>query len=102
MFNSDAFGQHKYTRSCLKTLETSFERKYNRASLILLKSFHQECALLKRDAELLSKIPPGQEPPSPLLYDPEVHRRHRQGHYKPLKSIPLPNTITFSHDPLPE
>lgn len=56
-------------------------------------------ALLKRDAELLSKLPTGQEPPPPLLYDPEVHRRHRQGGYKPLKLIPLPNTITFSHDP---
>jgi transposase len=52
-------------------------------------------ALLKRDAELLSKRPPGQEPPPPLLYDAEVHRRHRQGQYRPLKSIPLPNTIVL-------
>jgi Transposase IS116/IS110/IS902 family len=59
-------------------------------------------ALLKRDAELLSRLPPGQDPPPPLLYDPEVHRRHRQGHYKPLKSIPLPNTITYLRDPSPE
>jgi transposase len=50
-------------------------------------------ALLMRDAELLSKIPPGHLPPPPLLYDPEVHRRHRQGEYRPLKSTPLPNTI---------
>jgi transposase len=50
-------------------------------------------ALLKRDAELLSKVPPGQEPPPPLLYDPEVHRRHRQGQYRPLKSIPPPNMM---------
>ena len=28
-------------------------------------------ALLKRDAELLSKVLPGEEPPPPLLYDPE-------------------------------
>lgn len=59
-------------------------------------------ALLKRDAELLSTLPPGQEPPPPLLYDPEVHRRHRQGHYKPLKSLPLPNVITFSQGSSPE
>lgn len=52
-------------------------------------------ALLKRDAEVLSKVPPGQEPPPPLLYDPEVHRRHRQGQYRPLKSIPPPNMIVF-------
>jgi transposase len=57
-------------------------------------------ALLKRDAELLSKVLPGQDPPPPMLYDPEVHQRHRQGHYRPLKSTPLPNTITVLH-PLP-
>lgn len=55
-------------------------------------------ALLKRDMELLSRTPPGQEPLPPLLYDPEVHQRHRQGQYQPLKSIPLPNIITISHE----
>jgi len=54
-------------------------------------------ALLKRDAELLAKMLPGQDPPPPLLYDPEVHQRHRQGQYRPLKSTPLPNTITVLH-----
>jgi len=54
-------------------------------------------ALLKRDAELLAKVLPGQDPPPPLLYDPEVHQRHRQGYYRPLKSTPLPNTITVLH-----
>jgi transposase len=54
-------------------------------------------ALLKRDAELLSKVPPDQDTPPPLLYDPEVHRRHREGHYRPLKSTPPPNTITVLH-----
>jgi transposase len=54
-------------------------------------------ALLKRDAELLSKVPTGQDAPPPLLYDPEVHRRHREGHYRPLKSTPPPNTITVLH-----
>ena len=55
-------------------------------------------ALLKRDAELLSKVLPGQEPPPPLLYDPEVHQRHRQGQYRPLKSTPLPNIIVIPPD----
>ncbi len=51
-------------------------------------------ALLKRDAEVLSTIPPGEAPPPPLLYDPETHRAHRQGHYRPLKSSPPPHKIT--------
>jgi transposase len=59
-------------------------------------------ALLKRDVELLSKVPQGQEPPPPLLYDPEVHRRHRQGQYQPLKSTPPPNVITIPHLHSPE
>jgi transposase len=54
-------------------------------------------ALLKRDAELLAKVLPGQDPPSPMLYAPEVHQRHRQGQYRPLKSTPLPSTITVLH-----
>ena len=59
-------------------------------------------ALLKRDAELLSRVPQGQEPPPPLLYDPEVHQRHRQCHYRPLKSTPLSNIIVFSQRPASE
>ena len=54
-------------------------------------------ALLKTDQETLSKVPPGQEPPPPMLYDPEVHRRHQEGHYcspkpgtQPRKIIQLP------------
>lgn len=42
-------------------------------------------ALLKTDAEVLNKVPKGQEPPPPTLYDPERHRWHREGHYEPLK-----------------
>jgi transposase len=45
-------------------------------------------ALLKQDAEILSKVPPGQEPPPPILYDPELHQRHRNGEYRPLKNTP--------------
>ena len=59
-------------------------------------------ALLKRDAEVVSKVLPGQELPTPLRYDPAVHRQHRQGQYRPLKSTPLPNTITVLRPRSPE
>lgn len=52
-------------------------------------------ALLKLDAEVLSKVPPGKEPPPPTLYDPDLHRRHREGHYQPLKSSQRPTIITL-------
>ena len=42
-------------------------------------------ALLKKDAETLRKVTNGLEPPPPLLYDPEVHRAHRQGNYRSMK-----------------
>jgi hypothetical protein len=42
-------------------------------------------ALLKQDEEVLSHLAPGAEPPAPTLYDPELHRQHRTGHYQPLK-----------------
>jgi transposase len=45
-------------------------------------------AFLKQDAELLSQIPPGQTPPPPALYDPETHKRHRNGEYCPMKNVP--------------
>ena len=50
-------------------------------------------ALLKTDQETLSQVPPGQEPPPPLLYDPEVHRRHQEGHYRSLKPGTQPRKI---------
>jgi transposase len=51
-------------------------------------------ALLKKDAETLRKVPKGQEPPPPLLYDPEVHRAHRQGKYQSMKpKTPSPNIV---------
>lgn len=52
-------------------------------------------ALLKLDAEVLNKVPPGKELPPPTLYDPALHRRHREGHYQPLKSSPRPKVITL-------
>ena len=46
-------------------------------------------ALLKQDDETLSHLAPGAQPPEPVLYDPELHRHHRTGHYQPLrKSLP--------------
>ena len=42
-------------------------------------------ALLKTDAEVVSKALPNETPPEPVLYDPEKHRQHREGHYQPLK-----------------
>jgi transposase len=42
-------------------------------------------ALLLTDYETLSRIAPGTEPLEPKLYDPEIHKRHRSGHYQPLK-----------------
>ena len=42
-------------------------------------------ALLKKDAEVLSKVPPGVEPPEPMLYDPATYQAHRNGHYRSLK-----------------
>lgn len=41
-------------------------------------------ALLKKDYELLYRLSPGAEPPPPTLYDPELHQRHRTGHYSSL------------------
>jgi transposase len=52
-------------------------------------------ALLKRDAEVLSKTPSGKAPPPPILYDPALHRLHREGHYRPSTSAPVPQTIVL-------
>lgn len=42
-------------------------------------------ALLKQDAEVLNNVVPGKEAPEPILYDPDLHRRHRNGEYQPIK-----------------
>jgi Transposase IS116/IS110/IS902 family len=42
-------------------------------------------ALLRQDHDTLSHLAPGTPPPEPVLYDPELHRRHRTGHYQPSK-----------------
>jgi transposase len=43
-------------------------------------------AFLKHDAELLSQVPAGTEPPAPMRYDPDIQRSHRNGAYRPLKN----------------
>jgi transposase len=50
-------------------------------------------ALLKTDQETVSTVPPGETPPAPMLYDPEVHRKHREGHYCSLKPGTQPRKI---------
>ena len=56
-------------------------------------------ALLKTDAEVLSKVPQGKEPPPPTLYEPERHRRHREGHYEPLKVSARRSKLTLLPNP---
>ena len=50
-------------------------------------------ALLKTDQETLSRVPSGENPPPPMLYDPEVHRRHQEGSYRSLKPGTQPRKI---------
>jgi transposase len=39
-------------------------------------------ALLKRDMDVLNKIPSGTKLPEPVLYDSEIHHKHRSGQYR--------------------
>ena len=50
-------------------------------------------ALLKQDNEMLSHLSPGMEPPEPVLYDPDLHKRHRTGHYRPIRKEQATNRI---------
>lgn len=58
-------------------------------------------ALLKKDAEVLSKVLPGVEPPEPMLYDREIHQAHRQGKYRSLKPIEKREPIVLLRKPTP-
>ncbi len=49
--------------------------------------------LLKKDQETLSKLRPGEEPPQPECYDPQVHHQHRAGHYKASLAQEKPNRL---------
>jgi transposase len=50
-------------------------------------------ALLKKDLETLKGLAPGEKPPDPMLYDPEVHRLHRAGYYRSLKPGTRPRSL---------
>jgi transposase len=50
-------------------------------------------ALLRQDNETLSHLAPGTQPPDPVLYDAELHRLHRTGHYQSLKRTRPENRI---------
>lgn len=50
-------------------------------------------ALLRYDYEVVNHLAPGTGPPEPMLYDPEVHHRHRSGHDQFLKRKPRENRI---------
>ena len=52
-------------------------------------------ALLKTDAEVVSKVSPHETLPEPVLYDPEKHRQHREGHYQPLKVAARRSLLTL-------
>jgi hypothetical protein len=49
--------------------------------------------LLKKDWEVLAATPPGKEPPAPILYDPVLHRSHREGRYRSQKPRERRGTI---------
>lgn len=53
-------------------------------------------ALLKKDYETLSDLAPGAKPPEPILYDPEIHKRHRHRQYQALKVSNTPQSIVQS------
>ncbi len=53
--------------------------------------------LLKKDQEMLDKLPVGASLPEPTLYDPEIHHQHRAGQYQP-PSVERPRRlIDFPH-----
>jgi hypothetical protein len=56
-------------------------------------------ALLKTDAEVVSKATQGKELPPPILYEPERHHRHREGHYEPLKVSAQRSRLTLLPNP---
>jgi transposase len=52
-------------------------------------------ALLKRDAETLAIAGRGHPLPEPILYDPAVHRAHREGRYQSTKPWRAHGTLTL-------
>jgi hypothetical protein len=50
-------------------------------------------ALLKKDLETLKDLAPGEKPPEPMLYDPEIHQLHQAGYYRSLKPGTRPRSL---------
>jgi transposase len=54
--------------------------------------------LLKKDQDVLDKLPSGASLPEPILYDPAIHHQHRTGQYQ-APSIERPHKlIEFPHN----
>lgn len=53
--------------------------------------------LLKKDQEMLDKLPAGASLPEPALYDPEIHRKHRAGQYQAPSVERTRKLIEFPH-----
>ncbi len=49
--------------------------------------------LLKTDQEMLRGLPPGAPLPEPMLYDPALHKKHREGGYHPHQKWQLEETL---------
>ena len=54
-------------------------------------------ALLKKDQETLAHVPLGAPLPEPVLYDPEIHRQHRAGHYQAPSGEKPRQLLEFPH-----
>jgi hypothetical protein len=50
-------------------------------------------AFLKKDLETVKGLAPGEKPPDPMRYDPEVHRLHQAGYYRSLKPGTRPRSL---------
>jgi transposase len=56
--------------------------------------------LLKKDQEMLDKLPAGTSVPEPALYDPEIHHKHRAGLDQAPSAERLRKLIEFPHSSL--
>jgi transposase len=50
-------------------------------------------ALLRRDAELVQSVPAARSTPPPALYDPTLHKSHREGKYRSQKPSARSSTV---------
>lgn len=54
--------------------------------------------LLKKDQEMLDKLPAGASLPEPALYDPKIHHQHRAGQYQAHSAERPRKLIEFPHN----